>query len=218
MSNALGLVEDAHALLLTGSAGRAQALQVLAMEEFAKAVWLYESAAEDWTAGAAMVRIGDADRRHQHLAKLTKSLTYDAGLEPFWGDFSAWEIPTEGDPDDLLAHFGQMLTDYQRLAAQLNGAKQAGFYVDLVDGVVVTPEDMAPHGLNGAIERTADVILMALIRDHTRMKLEMPADSYDSTSELQWRAMGIAHADEVETYRNSPTGSSDSGGSPAPSA
>jgi hypothetical protein len=75
---------------------------------------------------------------------------------------------------------------------------------------------MAPHGLNGTIERTADVILMALIRDHTRMKHEMPADAYDSTNELQWRAMEIAHAEEVETYRNSPTSTSDSGEPPVP--
>jgi len=48
MANAVALVEDAHALADRGSAGRAQALLVLAMEEVAKARWLYEAAEWEW--------------------------------------------------------------------------------------------------------------------------------------------------------------------------
>lgn len=202
MDNALGLVEDAHTLLVAGSAGRAQALQVLAMEELAKAVWLYDAAAGDWTARHPMVRVGDADKRAHHLAKLTKSLTYEAGLRPFWGDFSGWELLDVTNPEAFLDHVAKMLEDYQALAAQLNDAKQAGLYVDRLAGELRSPAELEPHGLDAAVEKTAEVIMMALIRDQTRMKLEMPADAYDDTSDLQWRAMELVGPDAVERFRN----------------
>ena len=59
---------------------------------------------------------------------------------------------------------------------------------------------LTPDGLNEQIERTADVVLMALIRDHTRMKHEAQAGAYVSTSDLQNRAMAIAHPQEFEDY------------------
>jgi len=62
MANAVALVEDAHALADRGSAGRAQALLVLAMEEVAKARWLYEAAEWEWSAPAWSAALSPAAR------------------------------------------------------------------------------------------------------------------------------------------------------------
>ncbi|MFG1777754.1 AbiV family abortive infection protein [Micromonospora sp. NPDC049048] len=50
MANTVALVEDAALLASHDGPGRAQALIVLAMEELAKARWLYEAAEHQWTA------------------------------------------------------------------------------------------------------------------------------------------------------------------------
>lgn len=50
MANAVALIEDAALLAGHQSPGRAHAMVVLAMEELAKARWLYSTAEWEWNA------------------------------------------------------------------------------------------------------------------------------------------------------------------------
>lgn len=92
MENCTALLEDAAVLLIHGSPGRTQALHVLALEELAKALWIYESAEDAWTEQHETVPIPpDLEKRAvKHLPKLMKALTFDHQLEAFWGDYSAF--------------------------------------------------------------------------------------------------------------------------------
>nr|WP_250162116.1 AbiV family abortive infection protein [Micrococcus luteus] len=92
MANAVALVEDAHALADRGSAGRAQALLVLAMEEVAKARWLYEAAEWEWSAPLGLygvqphepglVRVPDGLRTTAH--HMQKSCRWRSSLRQVW--------------------------------------------------------------------------------------------------------------------------------------
>jgi AbiV family abortive infection protein len=96
MANACALVEDADVLAAHGSMGRAQALLVLAMEELAKARWLYEAAEYQWSrplglyglepqpAGKIVVPERLRNRRLPHLTKLQTAEQYASGLGGFW--------------------------------------------------------------------------------------------------------------------------------------
>jgi hypothetical protein len=52
------------------------------------------------------------------------------------------------------------------------------------------------------------VVEMLLISDHSRMKLGMPAESYDSTGDLQVRLLPIAHPEDTELARETAMGQS----------
>jgi AbiV family abortive infection protein len=191
MANAVTLVADAHLLLDNGSAGRARSLLILAQEELARATALYSTAMAVWEGRKATVdlstRPGPADptgaRTKPHLTvskshqdKIAHSDHYGQYLGPFWGDY-AMPIPGR-DP------------------VQVDGEKQAGFYVAAAPGpggMFASPLDIDGAPLAAELERVAGIIEMALIRDHTRRQdLGTEADA-DSVQDLHTAVLPYAH-------------------------
>ena len=203
VENHVALLEDAALLLGHDRPARASSLHVLAMEELAKAVRLYDAAQQAWTSGAAVLDL-EADfekRATHHLSKLMRALEYDAGLEMFWGDYSAIEPPEDLSADGILATLEGFYASLHQRAGGLNDRKKGGFYVDRHGTEVRTPADVPADGIEAAICRTAQVGMMLLIRDHSRMKSKTP-DRYDSTHALQGRLMALGYPDEVAEARD----------------
>ncbi|GMA30731.1 AbiV family abortive infection protein [Litorihabitans aurantiacus] len=92
MGNTVALIEDAATLAAQGSNGRAHSLLVLAMEELAKARWLYEASEWEWCkplglyaippspAGDVMVPEGLRSARRPHAEKLRVAEQFASGL------------------------------------------------------------------------------------------------------------------------------------------
>ncbi|MGH3647621.1 MAG: AbiV family abortive infection protein [Micromonosporaceae bacterium] len=197
--NSVGLLEDSACLLTAGSAGRARSLQVLAMEELAKALWIYEDSEDIWSSGGVQVRLADDFEKaaRSHLSKLAWALTADSTLEVFWGDYSSRRELEDLSPEGLAAFATEMFEAYKDSARALNKTKQAGLYVDRVGEELHLPADVPADGLADEIVRTARVALMLLIQDHSRMKEAAGQSRYDSTHDLQNRLMALGYPDEV---------------------
>lgn len=206
VANHVSLLEDAALLLDHDRPARASSLHVLAMEELAKAVRLYEAAQEAWTTGADVVELetGFEKRATHHLSKLMRALEYDAGLEMFWGDYSGIVAPDDLSPEGVLASLEGFYAGLQERAGGLNDRKKAGFYVDRRGGEVRSPGDVPADGIGAAIRRTAQVGMMLLIRDHSRMKM-YALDRYDSTNDLQGRLMELGYPEEAAEAREAGT-------------
>lgn len=192
LANSVSLLEDAVSLRERGSLGRAQSLGVLAMEEMAKAHRISNAAEAAWTARSGPVTMPDEFEKNagKHPPKLLEALLADTELEPFWGDFSA---TFESELEDVVEHLADAVTATQEAVQKLNLAKQAGFYVDRLDGIVRSSTETTVDELTIDLARVARVVEMLLIRDHSRMKFDMAAEDYDSTHDLQTRLLAIAH-------------------------
>jgi AbiV family abortive infection protein len=161
MANAVALVEDAALLASNQSPGRAQSLVVLAMEELAKARWIYEAAQRDWNA-----------------EKLQVAEQFASGLRGFW------------DPDRRIEYYELPdLASFEATAWQRNLDKQAGFYVDRSANLVSSPLHVSADGVADVIRRAAKVIQMHLIEDHTRQQDAPDAGLIDSAEDLHWAVM-----------------------------
>lgn len=197
MENAVSLVEDAAQLLTNDSPGRARSLSVLALEELAKAKWLYESARFEWTAGIGMpgyetwsgqcVAIPEQmlGRCHPHSEKLKAAQQFASGLDGFWGV-----------DDRATYYFPADLETFKTTAAQLNQDKQMGFYVDRVDGKLLAPEGIPVDGATEFLQGAALTIEMHLIEDHTRQQDVPDVTRIDSSQDLHWRILEFAHPEE----------------------
>jgi hypothetical protein len=98
--------------------------------------------------------------------------------------------------DDELRDRSREAEGQRRSSAEIiNREKQAGFYVDRCGADVVTPQAQDVGDLVGAITRTASVVEMLLITDHSRMKFHTP-ERYDSTGTLQRRLLAFSHPEE----------------------
>ncbi|MEU0542870.1 AbiV family abortive infection protein [Nocardia sp. NPDC005978] len=184
MANAVFLVDDARVLLEHGSAGRAHSLIVLAGEELARANELYETAHAVWTAGEGEIVLA---KDHLALSKWHKpkiggTERYGRRLEGFWGDYD-----TRREPRD---------------SATLDRMKQDGFYVKNElgpSGEFGSPLDFEVEPVADELRRMAGVVEMALISDHSRMKMLAP-ERYDSTGILQSRLLPIAHPELFDDH------------------
>lgn len=211
MANAVALVEDASALAGRGSAGRVQALLVLAMEEVAKARWLYEAAEWEWSAplglyGSAprepgLVEVPDGLRatRTPHAEKLQVVEQFASGLGGFW------------DPQRRIEYYQLLdLETFRGLARQRNLDKQAGFYVDRAADRIASPLDIPAGGIAEQVRRAAKVIQMHLIQDHTRQQDTSIPGRIDSAEELHQTILPYSNpeffADELH---NSDAGAAD---------
>jgi AbiV family abortive infection protein len=196
VENVVSLIEDA-ALLLDQSPARARSLLILAQEETGKAKRLYVLAESAWTDGLPEVtlpkRFLELEGRHSH--KIAASLEYGEELRPFWGDYSGLEVLLDMANDELRDRSREAGGQRRSSAETINREKQAGFYVDRVGTDVVTPQAQDVGDLVGAITRTAGVVEMLLITDHSRMKFHTP-DRYDSTGALQRRLLPFSHPEE----------------------
>lgn len=190
MANAVALVEDAALLASHDSAGRAQSLIVLAMEELAKARWLYEEAEYEWTAplglygsrprpaGEVAVPEGLRSVRRPHSEKLKAAEQFASGLAGFW------------DLEKRMDYYLRPeLKAFEATAKERNLDKQAGFYVDRTGDRILSPLAIPVADVTPAIRRTAKVIQMHLIEDHTRQQDSPDESLIDSAEDLHWAVM-----------------------------
>lgn len=190
MANAVALVADAAVLASNQSPGRAQSLIVLAMEELAKARWLYEAAEWEWAgplclygqehraAGPVMVPEGLRTTRRPHAEKLQVAEQFASGLAGFW------------DPERRIEYYSLPdLASFEATARQRNLDKQAGFYVDRSADTITSPLQVPANGVMDAIRRAAKVIQMHLIEDHTRQQDAGDVSQIDSAEDLHWAVM-----------------------------
>lgn len=187
MANTVALVEDAALLVSHESAGRGQSLIVLAMEELAKARWLYEAAADQWSAplglygieprpaGDVMIPEGLLSTRRPHAEKLKAAEQFASGLAGFWSLERRMEYYVLPDPETFTA------TAHQR-----NLDKQAGLYVDRSGDVISSPLAIPLEEIANTIQHTAKVVQMHLIEDHTRQQDAPDISKIDSVEDLHW--------------------------------
>ncbi|HAG58117.1 MAG TPA: AbiV family abortive infection protein [Arthrobacter bacterium] len=187
MANVVALVEDAALLASHESPGRAQSLIVLAMEELAKARWLYEAAEYEWSAplglygldprpgGDVTLPEGLCSTRRPHAEKLQAAEQFASGLAGFWTLERRMEYYERPDLETFIA-----------TAKQRNLDKQAGFYVDRVGDRISVPFGISAEDVASAIRHTAKVVQMHLIEDHTRQQDAPDASLIDSVEDLHW--------------------------------
>lgn len=189
-ANAVALIEDAALLAAHKSPGRAQAMVVLAMEELAKARWLYQAAQWEWSAPLGLwgqtrrpsepieVPEGLRTTRRPHGEKLQVAEQFASGLEGFWDPARRMEYY---DLPDLDA--------FEATAKQRNLNKQAGLYVDRAGQTITSPLDVPSQGAAADIRRAAKVVQMHLIEDHTRQQDCEDQRLIDSAEDLHWAVM-----------------------------
>lgn len=199
MDNASGLIADAHALLQMESFGRARSLTVLAQEELGKALWVYETFAQSWNAGAGKpleIPKPSSDGR-RHAIKYMEAFIFGQELAEFWGDYKDFELPEDESEAGWKAFFAEKRSTAEAAGKRANEEKMAGFYVDLSeDGeTALSPADIEAGTIAEDLQTAAQVIEMLLIKDHTRMKHEAKT-RYDSTHAQQHRLLSISHPDE----------------------
>lgn len=199
MDNASGLIADAHALFERGSFGRAQSLTVLAQEELGKALWIYETFEQSWSAGAdealEVPRFASDGRRH--AVKYMEAFVFGQELASFWGDYESFELPEDESPEGWDVYFAKRKRDAESAGKRANEVKMAGFYVDLDPSGerVLSPADITTGTIADNLQTAAQVIEMLLIKDHSRMKHEARTP-YDSTHEQQHRLLPISHPED----------------------
>jgi AbiV family abortive infection protein len=211
MANAVALVEDAALLASHDSTGRAQSLIVLAMEELAKARWLYEAAEYEWSAplglygveprpaGDVIVPEGLSSKRRPHAEKLQVAEQFASGLAGFWSLERRMEYYERPDLETFMA-----------TAKQRNLDKQAGSYVDRSGEEVASPLAIPADDVANAIRHTAKVVQMHLIEDHTRQQDAQDASLIDSAEDLHWAVMPFSDpelfADFIARAKAKPAG------------
>lgn len=213
MANAVALIEDAAVLATHQSPGRAQALVVLAMEELAKARWLYKAAEWEWTAPLGLygqgprpaqpidVPEGLRTMRRPHAEKLQVAEQFASGLGGFWDPGRRkeyYELP------DLRA--------FEATAKQRNLNKQAGFYVDRAGETITSPLQVPGDGAVEDIRHAAKVIQMHLIEDHTRQQDSPDPSLIDSAEDMHWAVMPYSDPElftDVREQMSSPEGGDD---------
>ena len=201
MANAVALVEDAALLASHQSPGRAQALVVLALEELAKARWLYEASQMEWSAPLGLYGLaarsahsvfvpeGLRTKRRPHAEKLQVAEQFASGLAGFW------------DPGRRHEYYSlESLAMFEATAKQRNLDKQAGFYVDRSGTSITSPLQVPSGEVADDIQRAAQVIQMHLIEDHTRQQDASDLSLIDSVEDLHWAIMPYAHPDEFEAF------------------
>ncbi|NOJ60904.1 AbiV family abortive infection protein [Arthrobacter sp. 260] len=187
MANAVALIEDAALLAGHQSPGRSQSLVVLAIEELAKARWLYETSEREWTAplglfgqtptpgGKVRVPEGLRTTRRPHAEKLQVAEQFASRLGGFWDQRRRVEYYQLPD-----------LATFESTARRRNLDKQAGFYVDRAGDVVTSPLNIPADGVAEDIQHAAKVIQMHLIEDHTRQQDCADLSLIDSAEDLHW--------------------------------
>ncbi|RFU20690.1 UNVERIFIED_ORG: AbiV family abortive infection protein [Bacillus sp. AZ43] len=194
MANSCALLKDGAILAAHGSAGRAQALLVLAMEELAKARWLYDAAEYEWSrplglyglpstkSGTVLLPSELSTRRLPHLQKLQAAEQFSSGLGGFWDASRREEY-----------YFPADLITFEEAARRRNADKQAGFYVDRLGDAVLTPLAIPSEGIDPFLRRAAQSLEMHLIEDHTRQQDAVAVHAIDSVQDLHWEVLPYAH-------------------------
>lgn len=199
MDNATSLIDDAQALLMRKSYGRARSMTILAQEELGKALWLYEAFEQSWSSGSESVlevpRLKTDGRRH--AVKYMESFAFGQDLAMFWGEYDSFDGPVDGSQQDWDKYFAEKQGKAAAAGQRANEDKMLGFYVDLDESgeKVLSPADIDRGSIGEDLQLAAQVIEMLLIKDHSRMKINS-VTPYDSTHEQQHKLLPISHPDE----------------------
>lgn len=201
MGNVCALVEDAALLAEHSSPGRAQTLLVLAMEELAKARWIYRAAEWEWSAplglfgqqprpsGDVMVPHELTTRRLPHTEKLASAEQYASGLAGFW---NAGRRDEYYFPDDLAT--------FDAAAKRRNADKQAGLYVDRDQETLLSPLSIPSGDVAEFLNHAAQCVEMHLIEDHTRQQDAPDYSQVDSVQDLHWVVLPYAHPEDYVAF------------------
>lgn len=201
MANACALIEDAAVLADHSSPGRAQTLVVLAMEELAKARWLYQAAEYQWSrplglygqapAASGPIMVPEQLRTHSqpHLQKLQAAEQYASGLGGFWHADRRHEY-----------YFPADLDTFESAARRRNLDKQSGLYVDRRGEEVLSPLAIPAGGIGDFIGLAAKAVEMQLIEDHTRQQDAPEGAPIDSSQDLHWVILPFAHPEEYTSF------------------
>lgn len=201
MANACALIEDAAVLADHSSPGRAQTLLVLAMEELAKARWLYQAAEYQWSrplglygqapaaSGPIMVPEQLRTNSQPHLQKLQAAEQYASGLGGFWHADRRHEY-----------YFPADLDTFESAARRRNLDKQSGLYVDRRGEEVLSPLAIPAGGIGDFIGLAAQAVEMQLIEDHTRQQDAPEGAPIDSSQDLHWVILPFAHPEEYTSF------------------
>jgi AbiV family abortive infection protein len=201
MANACALIEDAAVLAEHSSPGRAQTLLVLAMEELAKARWLYQAAEYQWSrplglygqapaaSGPIMVPEQLRTNGQPHLQKLQAAEQYASGLGGFWHADRRHEY-----------YFPADLDTFESAARRRNLDKQSGLYVDRRGEEVLSPLAIPAGGIGDFIVLAAQAVEMQLIEDHTRQQDAPEGAPIDSSQDLHWVVLPFAHPEEYTSF------------------
>jgi hypothetical protein len=92
------------------------------------------------------------------------------------------------------------LAAFESAARQRNLDKQAGFYVDRDGEVILTPMQAGAAGVADLIVLAARTIEMQLIEDHTRQQDAPQGAPVDSSQDLHWAVLPLAHPDEFADF------------------
>lgn len=125
-----------------------------------------------------IVPSGLLSARRPHAEKLQVAEHFASGLAGFWGGEKRMEYYERPDLETFIT-----------TAKQRNLDKQAGFYVDRNGDKITTPLSIPAEDVETAIRRTAKVIQMHLIEDHTRQQDASDSSSIDSVEDLHWAVM-----------------------------
>jgi AbiV family abortive infection protein len=186
MSNAVGLVEDAVALSLRGSFGRAQALLVLAVEEHKRARSLYGVVANEWSKLLDSDELLDVPREVVEMGQLPTSRLhvaqrYREGMAQFW------------DPEDEDG-YRCISGEGDRDAAEIK--KQAGFHVDRHGNLVTSPMDIPVGDIPWVLTQVARGIEKHLHEDRWRHRFAHPDRPLGAVDELCTEIHPFAWPDE----------------------
>lgn len=192
LTNATGLIRDAHVLYDAGSFARVRALSVLAEEELGKATSVYDRFSRSWSDGDEEPVDLPTQQSRAHLAKYAAAYEFGRELEVFWG--GSYEFLSPPD-DDWAGWYARQEAEAEEAARRANLDKQQALYVDLQDGTLSTPDRFTAADVGDHLVRAAQVIEMMLIKDHTRMQDGDPA-RFDDTGDLQWKLMPTSHGEE----------------------
>lgn len=197
LENATGSIRDAQALFDIASFGRARSLAVLAEEELGKATTVYDKFADAWTTGESTPRDLPTETARHHLAKYAAAYEFGRELEAFWGGGYETQLPDGDDWQSWGATEWKSWHEDQQAkslaaARAANADKQSGFYVDLTDEGLSTPDRFEEGDVADQLVRAARVIEMMLIKDHTRMQ-HLDDSRYDGTHSMQWSLMRTSH-------------------------
>ncbi|MEV0561395.1 hypothetical protein [Dactylosporangium sp. NPDC050588] len=100
---------------------------------------------------------------------------------------------------DPAEHGVSAAVAFESAARQRNLDKQAGFYVDR-DDVILSPLEAGAEGVPDLVVLAAQAIEMQLIEDHTRQQDALDGAPVDSSQDLHWMILPLAHPDEFADF------------------
>ncbi|MGY1976587.1 MULTISPECIES: AbiV family abortive infection protein [Nocardia] len=198
LQNADNLLNSAIAVLELGNAGLARSLAILALEESGKAIAIRQRRVEMAYEPEGTPFVNQPLRQlwGRHEEKLRRVHRFLV-QEDYWFDVAP------PDPDANLAILGTI----EEWSKNQNVVKQKGFYVDVEEGVIVSPSDeVDEQGLRDIIGRVHQIGWQLRLGEHIEAKRQAecaestpPAspENIEAIRKLLMNAMGNDGFDET---------------------